>query len=141
MKLMRYNLQREPISLARLGVLLPGGRVGDMRGSYARFLTEKMGDSQGREIAALRMPPHIVQFLAIGEPGWQAARAAVDYLLTLAAAAPGTTGLDGEPLIVSLADCRLHATVKPSKVIAIGRNYADHLKEAGLKIDMTVPSA
>ncbi len=138
MRLMRYNLHVEPVSVARLGVLLSGDRVGDMRASYARFLVEKMGDSQGREIAALRMPPHIAQLLAIGEPGWDAARKTADYLAALPIDA---VGLDGERLIAPLADCRLHATVKPSKVIAIGRNYAGHVKESGAKINMTVPSA
>ncbi len=139
MRLMRYNLHSEPVSLARLGVLLPGDRVGDMRAGYARFLVEKMGDSQGREIAALRMPPHIVPFLAIGQPAQDAARATVDYLTGLSEGA--VSGLDGERLVAPLSDCRLHATVKPSKVIAVGRNYADHLKEAGVKIEMKVPSA
>ena len=141
MKLMRYNLNTEPVSLARLGVLLPGDRVGDMRAGYARLLLEYMGDTQGREIAALRMPGHIVPFLTIGDAAWKAARATFDYLNKLALDEPNASGLDGEKLIVALANCRLHATVKPSKVIAVGRNYADHVKEAGLKIDMKVPSA
>ena len=140
MKLMRYNFHTQPVSVARLGVLLPGDKVGDMRAGYARYLAEKRGDSQGREIAALRMQPHIAQFLAVGEAGWDAARRTQEYLTALMSD-PAAAGLDGERLIVPLAECRLHATVKPSKVIAIGRNYADHLKEAGIKIDMTVPSA
>jgi len=137
MKLMRYNLQKEPVARARLGVLLPGDKVGDMRAGYARHL-DAAADGQARELAALRMPPHIVQFLSIGEPAWQAARVTYEYLKTLE---PSAVGLDSEPLIAPLSDCRLHATVKPSKVIAVGRNYADHLKEAGLKTDMKVPSA
>lgn len=140
MKLMRYNLHSEPVSLARLGVILPGDKVGDLRAGYARLLVGQ-GDSQGREIAALRMPAHIVQFLAVGEPAWQAVRATLEYLTKMAGMQQTAAGLDGERLMVPLSECRLHATVKPSKVIAVGRNYADHLKEAGIKIDMKVPSA
>ncbi len=141
MKLMRYNISPEPVTLARLGVLLPGELVGDMRAGYAHLLATQNGDGQAREIAALRMPPHIVQFLNIGAPGWEAARQCHDYLAGLAKRDSAATGLDGEPLFTPFAKCRLHAAVKPSKVIAVGRNYAEHLKEAGVKIEMKVPSA
>jgi acylpyruvate hydrolase len=138
---MRYNLSTEPVTLARLGVLLPGDLVGDMRAGYAHFLANEKGDGQAREIAALRMPPHIVQFLAIGAPGWEGARQCYEHLAALARRDSAASGLDGEPLFTPLAKVRLHAAVKPSKVIAVGRNYADHLKEAGVKIEMKVPSA
>jgi acylpyruvate hydrolase len=141
MKLMRYNLSTEPVTLARLGVLLPGDLVGDMRAGYAHFLANEKGDGQAREIAALRMPPHILQFLAIGAPGWEGARQCYEHLAALARRDSAASGLDGEPLLAPLAKVRLHATVKPSKVIAVGRNYAEHLKEAGVKIEMKVPSA
>ena len=139
MKMMRYNHSMEAVGLARLGVLLSGNRVGDMRAAYARYLVEERKDPQGREIAALRMQPHVAQFLATGAPGWEAVRIACDYLEKLDGG--DAKGLDGEPLWISLDETRLHATVKPSKVIAVGRNYAEHLKEVGVKIDMAVPSA
>jgi acylpyruvate hydrolase len=141
MKLMRYNRSVEPATLARLGVLLPGDLVGDMRAGYARYLVEEKKDPQGREIATLRMQPHIAQLLAIGPPAWDAVTAAREYLHKISVGDPGATGLDGEPLVSPLIECRLHAVVKPSKVIAVGRNYAEHLKEAGIKLDMRVPSA
>ncbi len=141
MKLLRYNRTTEPVTTARLGMLLPGDLVADMRAGYARYLVEKKGDGQGREVASLRMQPHIAAFLAIGTPGWDAALATQDYLTELARDDRSAAGLEGEPLFTSLAECRLHATVKPSKVIAVGRNYAEHLKEAGIKIDSKVPSA
>lgn len=139
MKIMRFNHTTETVAQARLGVLLSGDRVGDVRAAYARHLVEERCDPQGREIAALRMPPHIAQFLATGEPGGEAIRIARDYLEKLSGDNP--KGLDGERLWIPLAESRLHASVKPSKVIAVGRNYAEHLKEVGVKIDMAVPSA
>lgn len=138
MRLMRYNHVNEAASLARLGVLLPEQRVGDLGAAYARHLVEVRGDPQGRDISALRMPPHIAAFLANGQYGWEALRATYDFLLTLDEDA---RGLDGEKLKIPLVEARLHAAVKPSKVIAVGRNYSEHLKEAGVKIDMVVPSA
>lgn len=141
MKLMRYNISGEAVTLARLGVLLPGDLVGDMRAGYAHHLASSKADGQAREVAALRMPAHIASFLAIGEPGWEAARSCYEHLAALAKRDSAATGLDGEALFTPLAKCRLHAAVKPSKVIAVGRNYAEHLKEAGVTIAMKVPSA
>lgn len=141
MKLMRYNIQGEAVTLARLGVLLPGELVGDLRAGYAHFLATEKSDGQAREVAALRMPAHIAQFLQIGAPGWEAAREAQEHLARLAKRDSAASGLDGEPLMTPLAKARLHAALKPSKVIAVGRNYAEHLKEAGVKIEMKVPSA
>jgi acylpyruvate hydrolase len=139
MKLMRYNHSAEPVSSARLGVLLPDNRIGDLRAAYARFLVEERGDPQGREIAALRMQPHVAQFLATGEPGWEAVRTTCAWLNKMAGR--DARGLDGEALSMPLAEARLHAALRPSKVIAVGRNYSEHLKETGIKVDMAVPSA
>lgn len=141
MKLMRYNHQSEPVTLARLGVLCAGDRVGDVRAGYAKFLGERRGDLQGREIAALRCPPHIAQLLQAGPGASEAVAATHQYLNELVRTQPDARGLDGERLFIPLAEARLHAALKPSKVIAVGRNYAEHLKEAGVKIEMKVPSA
>lgn len=43
----------------------------------------------------------------------------------------------GEP--VPVADIRLLAPVLPSKVVAIGRNYAEHAAEMGNEVDMSEP--
>jgi acylpyruvate hydrolase len=140
MKLMRYNATHEPITLARLGVLLGDGLVGDMRAGYALYLSAR-GDTQAREVARLRMPDHIAAFLAVGIASWEAAKETYRYLSDLCMQDVASRGLDGERLFAPLDECRLHATVKPAKVIAVGRNYADHVKEADVKIDIKVPSA
>ncbi len=139
MKLMRYNHNSEPTSLARLGVMVEGEMVGDLRAAYARCLVEK-GDTQGRQVAALRMPPHLVSYLQIGPAARDAVAEAKEFLDKLASDS-STTGLDGESLLIPLPEARLHATCKPTKVIAVGRNYSEHLKEAGLDLDHKVPSA
>jgi 2-keto-4-pentenoate hydratase/2-oxohepta-3-ene-1,7-dioic acid hydratase in catechol pathway len=43
----------------------------------------------------------------------------------------------GDP--VPLADVRLLAPVLPSKVVAIGRNYAEHVQEMGNEVDLAEP--
>jgi acylpyruvate hydrolase len=141
MRLARFNALTESTTLARLGALCSGERMVDLKASYARMLAEA-GDGQAREIAALRFPANIVPFLHIGAPGLDAARAVLAWAEKLGTlGGKSSAGLDGEPLFFPLADCRLHAPVRPSKVVAIGRNYAEHLKEAGVKIEAKVPSA
>src|SRR3954467_7420015 len=44
----------------------------------------------------------------------------------------------GEPL--PLSTVRLLAPVLPSKVVAIGRNYAEHAAETGHEVDMSEPA-
>jgi len=141
MRLARYNDTAESITLARLGAVASGERMLDLRAAYARMRSEA-GDGQARELAALRFPAHLVPFLHIGTPGMEAAAAALAWAEERCPpGSPDATGLDGEPLFTPLAQCRLHAPVRPSKVIAVGRNYAEHLKEAGVKIEAKVPSA
>ncbi|HTY55931.1 MAG TPA: fumarylacetoacetate hydrolase family protein [Candidatus Binataceae bacterium] len=63
------------------------------------------------------LPTDMIAFLAAGPQALEAARGAI-----------GTTSAT-----LNLKDVRLHAPVpKPSKFLAIGLNYADHVKESGL---------
>jgi len=90
----------------------------------------------------LRFPGNLVPFLHIGKPGMDAALATLAWAeKKFAPGAKEATGLDGEALFTPLASTRFHAPVRPSKVIAVGRNYAEHLKEAGVTIEAKVPSA
>jgi acylpyruvate hydrolase len=141
MKLMRYNTSSQPETLARLGVLVNGDLVGDLRAAYARYLVEEKGDSQGREIAALRLPGDLRSFISIGAAASNAAKSAYEYLSGLAKGKGNSKGLEGEPLLVPLAECFLHPILQPSKLIAVGRNYAEHLSEMTTSIPMKVPSA
>jgi acylpyruvate hydrolase len=107
--------------------------VGDLRAGYARSLADR-GERDAENVAATRIPEQIPALLALGKPGWDAVSEAVSYLeAKLPAAADG--------LLAKLDDCRLHATVRPSKMIAVGRNYADHLKEVAITLPHSVPSA
>ncbi len=71
MKLLRFNLNHEPRSMSRHGVLLDGGRVVDLRKAAARYLADVKSDIQGVEIAALRLPSDMVKLLQIGAPAWE----------------------------------------------------------------------
>ena len=68
-------------------------------------------------VSASSLPRDMKSFIAAGDDAWQRARAAVE-----AGAAGG----------LPLAEVRLEAPIgNPSKILAIGLNYADHVEESG----------
>jgi 2-keto-4-pentenoate hydratase/2-oxohepta-3-ene-1,7-dioic acid hydratase in catechol pathway len=123
MKLVRYSRKHEPPTLARAGVLVGQDLIADLRAGYALYLVEEAGHAKGRELAAIYLPPYLAQFLHAGEPAWLALADAYSYLAGLAQTAPDTAGLSGEQLFIPAAECRLYAPVRPSKLIAVARNY------------------
>lgn len=139
MKLMRYSRKHDPAALARLGVLVGHDLVADLRAGYALYLVGESNNPKGRELAAIYMPPYIAQFLHMGEAAWLALGDAFTYLDGLAQTAPDASGLNGEQLFIPLAECRLYAPVRPSKLIAIGRNYPGYTRNPG-KQGGTVPA-
>ncbi|MBX9810065.1 MAG: fumarylacetoacetate hydrolase family protein [Burkholderiales bacterium] len=140
MKLMRYSRRHEPAALARLGVLVGHELVADLRAGYALYLVEENNNPKGSELAAIYMPPYIAQFLHMGEAAWLALGDAFAYLDELAQTSPDASGLNGEQLFIPLAECRLYAPVRPSKLIAIGRNYPGYIRNPG-KQGGPVPAA
>lgn len=140
MKLMRYSRKHEPSALARMGVLVGHELVADLRAGYALYLVEETNNPKGRELAGIYMPPYIAQFLHMGEAAWLALGDAFTYLDRLALTSPDESGLNGEQLFIPLAECKLYAPVRPSKLIAIGRNYPGYTKNPG-KQGGSVPAA
>jgi len=131
MRLMRYSRKHEPSAQARLGVMVGGDLVADLRAGYALYMVEHLRNPKGRELAAIYMPPYIAQFLHMGEAAWLALGDAFTYLSDLAQNNPLLAGLTGEQLFIPLDECRLYAPVRPSKLIAIGRNYPGYTKNPG----------
>lgn len=130
MKLMRYSRRHERSAHARFGVLVGQDLVADLRAGYALYLMEA-GNTKGRELAAIYLPPYIAQFLHMGEPAWLALGDAYSYVAELAQTAPDATGPAGEPLFMPLDECRLYVPLRPSKVIGVGRNYPGYTRNPG----------
>jgi len=128
MKLMRYSRKGEITSQARLGVLVGRELVADLRAGYERYLVEDIGNPKGRELAAIFLPSYVAQFLHVGSAAWEALSEAYGWLSDLVKAEPSALGLHGEQLFIPLAECRLYAPVRGSKIIAVGRNYPGHAK-------------
>ena len=88
-----------------------------------------------------RLPMEIAELLRIGNPAWVAVRAALACLAEIAQSDPDARRPDGERLIFQLDECRLHAPILPGKIVAIGRNYAEHVKEdPGSRTPTFIPS-
>lgn len=140
MKIARFNIKAETTPFPRTGLLLAGDMIADLRAGYAKYLMEKAKDPQGREIAALRVPRTIVEMIAVGKPARDGMESAAGFLSALLKSDPAAKGLAGEPLFSPLASCKLHAPARPSKVLAVGRNYRDHGRLAASKTDRKAPS-
>lgn len=128
MKLVMYSKKGEPADSQRVGVVVGGNRVGDLRVAH-----ERLADHRNTNGASL--PTSITALLAAGEVGARAAREACRYLSEDAA------GSSAHDLLTPLDACRLHAPLAPSKLIAVGRNYLSHTESVGTKVEMQVPSA
>ena len=139
MKLLRYSRKGEKAAQARLGVLVGDNVVADLRAGYARYLIEHIGNPKGRELAAIFLPPYVAQFLHVGAPAWEALAEAYGWLCDLVKVEPDAGGLSSEDLFIPLAECRLYAPVRGSKIIAVGRNYPDNAKSARRQ-SSTVPT-
>jgi acylpyruvate hydrolase len=122
---MRYSRKQEPEALARMGALVAGDWVADLRAGHAAFLREERGNGKAEALAEIFVPPYIAQFLYLGEPGWEVLAEVYAWLAELAHRNREARGLRGESLFLPLADCRLYAPLKPSKLVAVVDNYPD----------------
>ena len=131
MKIMRYSRKGEKASQARLGVLVGTDLIADLRAGYARYLIGEIGNTKGREIAAIFLPGYIAEFLHAGAPAWEALAEAYGWLSDLVKSEPDALGLTGHELFLPLGECRLYAPVRGSKIICVGRNYPNYTKNEG----------
>lgn len=123
MRILRFNRQEEPVSAARTGVLLGGSMIGDLRAGHAACLSQTSGDTHAREIAAMRLPPNINEILNIGGVTRSIIVETAAWLERALEKDPEAKGLAGEPLFSPLATSRLHAPIRPSKLISVNQGH------------------
>ena len=120
-------------------MVLDGNLTGDIRAAYARLRVEEQNDPRGRETGSATIPNRMNDILAAGAPALAAVDQAVKFLKKiLKKEGRKAKGLDGEVLFTPWKETRLHAPVRSNKVIAVGRNYAEHIAEGGLKMSMKI---
>lgn len=127
MKIIRYSLAQGGADRPRLGLLSADGvRVADLSRSYARLLVAR-GDADAETMAEARFPGEVAGWLAGGASAYAALVETADHLAGLSGFE--ATGPDGKPIFLPLDGVRLHAPIRPPKMIAVGRNYRSHMAE------------
>ena len=123
LRLVTYAVQTPFGTVRRLGSLLDGGDVVDLRASFERVLGER-GDSQAAAIAAVRIPDTMLAFINGGDPCVAAADAAL-------------TALDR--VVIPAAALRLEVPLLPGKIVCMGRNYWEHAAESAMPVPDDFP--
>lgn len=126
MKLATY-IPRDPHSPETgVGAVVGDGLI-DLTFAYALWLRVQNNEIRAHELAAARIPRDMVAFLAGGDASLKAAREAVALV---EARGRDARGISGERLYHRLEDVRLLAPIpRPGKILAAGKNYAEHAAE------------
>lgn len=117
--------------VARLGVLDTTLGVVDAQRAYALLLLAQGEPALAAPaLAAARVPLDATAFLAGGQASLDAARGGMEYVAAL-----GPAEIQREALATALDDVALLPPVpRPPKIVCVARNYAEHAREAGLKV-------
>lgn len=124
MKLVTYQWDNE----LRLGVPWGGIHIIDLRRAAARYLVEVEKNSLGEELASIRIPAAMAEFLAGGQASLELAQRSLDFFER--ALAGRMAELSGSKLLISLDTVRLRSPVpRPGALICAGKNFSDHVGE------------
>lgn len=103
-----------------------GNSLIDLHYAYAAYLGQAKGSSRPYEVAAGSIPRDMMGFLQGGDASIDEARRSVDFVSRSA----DMRGLSGERLTYKMDEIRLLAPLaRPGKILAAGKNYADHAAE------------
>ncbi len=134
MKLATYRPHGAQSRQTGVGAVI-GDRVIDLNYGYARYLDEVESEARAYALADARLPRDMLGILQGGDRALDAARRTVDFVGGM----NDPSGLSGERLNYGLADVKLLAPIaRPGKILAAGKNYADHAAEgaAGGKVEL-----
>jgi acylpyruvate hydrolase len=127
MKLATYSPKRAHSAQPGIGAVV-GEQLIDLNYAYARYLRQAEGEIRAYELATARIPRDMTGFLQGGDKALAAARTTIDFVLGLETG--DRLGISGELLVHALGDVRLLAPIgRPGKILAAGKNYAEHAKE------------
>jgi 2-keto-4-pentenoate hydratase/2-oxohepta-3-ene-1,7-dioic acid hydratase in catechol pathway len=96
-----------------------GETVVDLQDAYALYLAEVDGDPRAREIAALRIPADMTEFIGGLDASWRAAEQAVAF----------AEEADSTHAVYARDEVRLLAPLVPPVILNSGQNYWDHRDE------------
>lgn len=132
MKLASFQPRAVPVT--RTGGLLRAGGVeylADLALAYAKYLVEAEDEPLARELAAVRLPADMARLLAGGPASLEAARLGLEHVGARASDADELADLERGGLLHRLDHVRFLPPVpRPGKVISVGINYPEHVREA-----------
>ena len=128
MKLATYSPKSAQHHQSGIGAVLDD-KIIDLNYAYARYLREVEGEMRAYELACARIPRDMIGFLQGGEKAIDAAKRTIEFMKDKKN--QENKGISGEQLLYALADVKILAPIsRPGKILAAGKNYADHAKEA-----------
>ena len=128
MKLATYLPKNSQSHRQSIGAAV-GNEMIDLHYAFARYLREVEGEIRAYELAEGRIPADMIGFLQGGEKAIAAAKQTLEFVKNLKS--NDAKGISGEKLIYALADVKILAPIpRPGNILAAGKNYADHAKEA-----------
>jgi 2-keto-4-pentenoate hydratase/2-oxohepta-3-ene-1,7-dioic acid hydratase in catechol pathway len=136
MKLVTFEVATPVGPMERLGALIDGdetGRIADLTAACAAWLGRETDEPTPRELAELRCPPDMIDWLRGAHKSREAAERAVAYATANATEA----GLDGERLIYARDEVRLLAPIPRPNSLRDFLTYEEHMTKADVPFEKT----
>lgn len=129
MKLATFETRPVDLIGPRLGLVLEDGAVADLTLAYQIFLADRRDPGAIAQRAAWGREG-MIGFLRGGQAAIDTARKVLDFLREARERGRELRGTRGTPVLYEPARVRFHAPVpRPGKVIAMGMNFEDHIRE------------
>lgn len=130
MKLATYTPKMNQSPHKAIGAMVDESVLVDLNYAYARYLRDVEGEVRAYELASGRIPRDMIGFLQGGAKSITAAKNTLEFIQENKK--NNITGLSNEQLVYALSDVKFHAPIsRPGKILAAGKNYAEHAKETG----------
>jgi acylpyruvate hydrolase len=127
MRLVTYQHEGQSRSGAQLDELII-----DLNRAY-NTAVKHIGNEDELAVAAMRVPPDMIDLLRGGDASLRAAQQALDFVRSQLKEKDNT--LEQQGIVYALESVSLlQPVLRPGKVICLGLNYRDHAKEAGMAI-------
>jgi len=128
MKLATYQPKSAQSPEPGVGAII-GEELIDLNYAYALYLREVEDEIRAYELASGRIPRDMIGFLQGGDKAINAAKRTIEFIRGKKDRT--IQGISGEVLVYDLPRVRILAPIpRPGKILAAGKNYADHVKES-----------
>jgi 2-keto-4-pentenoate hydratase/2-oxohepta-3-ene-1,7-dioic acid hydratase in catechol pathway len=131
MKLVTFGVTTPVGEMLRIGAI-DHDRIIDLNMGYARYLTEKHGNSEARELASALLPLDMIAFFRRGNEGKEQARLTLDYVTTYQGAG-SLSGPRGEKIIYEMNEVKLKAPVPRPNSLRDYLTFEGHASFSGKK--------